>query len=740
MSIFINAGLFWNQAYALVKPKEKIKPLSNYDIRTDGKADFGKTISALEADRKSAVSSLQKELGRDIVVKFNANSKIPHHLFSYTGTLTNPKSGDAKTIAQDFIVNHTDLFGIDYKDTNDYQVTRNYQTEHNGITHLTYQQFYQGVEVFNSEIRVNVANNGAIISASANHNPGLTGSIIPKLSATEVVTIGTKYTGTKSTFIPEIKNIAQSPNQKTIFASGPFAEEIPTDLVIFPIGADSKLAWRMIFAEKETANVYLILIDAETGDLLYRQNLTRYAAYGQVYEESPIAVTPPFSNSRVIKLFDGTAVSLTTTASPNGWVTSTTSEGNNVRAEEDQDGNNSTLGKVASDPSGAFDFAVDLFQDPTTYQAAVLTNLFWLNNMMHDWLYDLGFTESAGNFQLNNFGRGGLGNDNVTAQAQDGAGTNNANFYTPADGSKPRMQMYLWTYSSPRRDSSLDGDVVVHEYCHGLSNRLVGVYALDGDQSGGMGEGWSDWYAITLYDDMPANMNNSAVVGKYSYNNSGGIRRYPYSINTAVNPLTYGDLVGQVHDDGEIWCVTLWEFYKRLVQKYGLDADTTQPWRVEAPYDGRERAWLLVTDAMKLSPDSPTMLDMRDAILLADQNNFAGANKELIWQVFAKRGMGYSAISNGDTMSVTEAFDLPPNTPVLQYAGHQIVESQGNNDGKADAGEKIIMPVSLKNRGIYEATNITATLTCSSPFITITRNTGTYPNINVGTTQTVNSP
>jgi hypothetical protein len=33
----------------------------------------------------------------------------------------------------------------------------------------------------------------------------------------------------------------------------------------------------------------------------------------------------------------------------------------------------------------------------------------------------------------------------VQAEAQDGGGTDNANFATPADGSSPRMQMYLWT-------------------------------------------------------------------------------------------------------------------------------------------------------------------------------------------------------------------------------------------------------------------------------------------------------
>ncbi|MFB3894966.1 MAG: M36 family metallopeptidase [bacterium] len=735
-------GALWHQSVAFIKPKSELRILPNYDIRLDTKssASFAFKSDMNKVEQQNAISNLQKELGKEVIARYNPNAQVPKHLFSYTGTLTDPKTGTSESIAREFISNHPILFGISDKALADYQITKNIQTAHNGITNLSYQQFYQGLEVFNAQIRVNLNNAGSIISVSANHTPNITGSVDAKLSASAAVIAGAKCISDKVSFIPIIKESSQSLNQKTVFESGVFAEDIAADLIVFPLGSTARPAWRMTFVEKDTPNVYLVLIDAETGDLLYRQNLTKYAASGLVYEESPIATIPPFSSSRVTKLFDGSAVSAATTASPLGWVTDTTTLGNNVRAEEDWDANNSTPGEMAISTTGNFSFTLDLYQDPTTYRNASITNLFWVNNMMHDWLYDLGFTESAGNFQGDNFGRGGSASDYVVAQAQDGSGTDNANFYTPADGSKPRMQMYIFTYTSPRRDSSINNDVPIHEYCHGLSNRLVGIYSLDGVQSGGMGEGWSDWYAVTLLDDYPKSTTNSMVVGAYVVDDTLGIRRYPYSMNTSVNPLTYGDMAGEVHDDGEIWCVTLWEMYKLLVQRYGLDSDTTQPWRIETPYDGRERAWLMVTDAMKLSPDSPTMLDMRDAILLADKNNFAGADIDIIWKVFAKRGMGYSASSNGDTILVTEAFDLPPNTPLLQYASSVIDDNSGNNDGKADAGEQIIMPVTLINRGICEASNISATLTSSSPFITITQNSVTFPDIDVDTTKLSNTP
>src|SRR5262249_6841309 len=121
--------------------------------------------------------------------------------------------------------------------------------------------------------------------------------------------------------------------------------------------------------------------------------------------------------------------------------------GNNVHAYLDTDANNSP------DPGGTpvtnakFLDAADLTVTPSTdkNRSVAVQNLFYLNNVMHDTLYSHGFDEAAGNFQIDNFGKGGLGNDPVNAEAQDGAGTDNANFATPPDGQSPRMQMFLWT-------------------------------------------------------------------------------------------------------------------------------------------------------------------------------------------------------------------------------------------------------------------------------------------------------
>jgi hypothetical protein len=80
-----------------------------------------------------------------------------------------------------------------------------------------------------------------------------------------------------------------------------------------------------------------------------------------------------------------------------------------------------------------------------TQAIASVVNLFYVNNWLHDWYYDSGFKEIHGNAQSNNYGRGGLGNDSIRAQAQDNAGLNNAYMSTPSDGARPRMQMLIYT-------------------------------------------------------------------------------------------------------------------------------------------------------------------------------------------------------------------------------------------------------------------------------------------------------
>ena len=130
--------------------------------------------------------------------------------------------------------------------------------------------------------------------------------------------------------------------------------------------------------------------------------------------------------------------------------TATSTNGNNVDAYADlvtPDGFSAGDKRALTTDPFTFDYTYDHGLEPganNTQHRAAVTNLFYVVNWLHDYWYDSGFDEAAGNAQDRNFGRGGVGNDPLHAEAQDFGGLNNANMATPADGVSPRMQMFLW--------------------------------------------------------------------------------------------------------------------------------------------------------------------------------------------------------------------------------------------------------------------------------------------------------
>jgi extracellular elastinolytic metalloproteinase len=160
----------------------------------------------------------------------------------------------------------------------------------------------------------------------------------------------------------------------------------------------------------------------------------------------------------------------------------TTTRGNNGIAQTNPSGGSSYLNNYRPDSKSLafeYDYSTTM-TNPTSYRDASVTQLFYTANKYHDLLHALGFNQQAGNFQANNNGAGGKGDDQVILMAQDGGFTNNAMFSTPPDGQPGRMRMFLWDNTNPKRDCTFDAGVVIHEYTHGLSNRLTGGPANSG--------------------------------------------------------------------------------------------------------------------------------------------------------------------------------------------------------------------------------------------------------------------
>lgn len=365
-------------------------------------------------------------------------------------------------------------------------------------------------------------------------------------------------------------------------------------------------------------------------------------------------------------------------ASPFGWFSDgtthyKTTRGNNGYAQSNPN-DSVTSGKNAQSDlneyrptvnDGVYDFPLDLKKQPKTYTDASITQLFYTANKYHDVLYTLGFTEAAGNFQSNNNGKGGKGGDPVSLNVQDGAGTNNANFATPVDGQSPRMRMYIFDNTDPNRDGALDQGVVVHEYTHGLSNRLTGGASNDGclssTESGGMGEGWSDFFAVGVATKTTDSPKTVVQFGHY-VNKGKTIRQYPYTTDLTVNPHKYSSINSnrEVHAIGSVWTAILYETFWNLIEKHGnSDAEFPQYDSKGVPTSGRWLSLKLTLDGLALQPCRPNFLQARDAIIDADKALTGGDNKCELWKGFAKRGLGTDASRSFLIGTATDGFKVP---------------------------------------------------------------------------------
>jgi extracellular elastinolytic metalloproteinase len=598
-----------------------------------------------------------------------------------TGYLTAPAAGDPVTIARNYMTAHAADMGLLPGDVADLEVLQNYTTDTTGITHLGFGQRLNGLVVENTVVNVNVTADGKIINVAGYFVRDIASYVSqsapqPTLTALEAVSRAAEHFGLTPTAVARVLEQRIGINRWTnIDAPGVSTDDIPAYLHYVATESGVQLAWDLTIQTPDGQHWYNVAIDAADGSLAHGQDYVHHADY-VVYAmpaESPNHTTPPGTRTTVTDPWVFTPTPAVV-PSPFGWHDTngvagaefTYTRGNNVYAYLDENANNQP--DIIGDPDGGpglnFNFPIDLTQGPDTYKQAAVTNLFYWNNILHDVHYLYGFTESARNFQTNNYGRGGVGNDAVNAEAQDGSGTNNANFATPPDGSAPRMQMFEWTFTNPRRDSDLDAGVIIHEYGHGVSNRLTGTGGgISALQSRGMGEGWSDYYALMFTQGSTApTTTTSRGIGTYVLGQATtgvGIRQYAYNFTIANQNLetfiNYNSN-NQVHAVGTRWCSALWDLTVLLVQKYGYEANLYN----STSTAGNIRALHLVMNGLKLQPANPSFIQARDAILQADINLYGGANQAEIWAAFAHRGLGVNAFTaSSSSTTLTTDFNTP---------------------------------------------------------------------------------
>ncbi len=668
-SLSFAVALLWSSAAASQGAADAER---HYDARTDYNAAFIASQRVLPAQTDRAFAANLEEAS----VETDATTGAVTALTSQRGYLSDKSSGAPMTLAMTFVRNNLAALGLEAADLQGYEVTDVVQSKATGATHIYLRQRYRGIPVYNAQLHINVNRDGRIISVNNSFLPGIARavkSLSPRMQLGGAVSAAAQFFGTQLPAQPKALQAPRGTQQASrVERAGISLAPIDGKLMLLPIRqGEARLVWNFQIHTLDEEHSWDFTVDAESGQVWTRFDWVAGDSY-RVYRqpaESPNHTSPlPPSDGRVLVVNPAN-----TTASPFGWHDTngvagaefTTTQGNNVQAYTDVDANNSP--DANSSPSGgaalAFDFPLSLAQAPSAYRPAAVTNLFYLNNFIHDVQYQYGFDEAGGNFQVNNYGRGGLGNDSVRAEAQDGAGTNNANFGTPPDGQRPRMQMFVWTSPNPDRDGDLDAGIVFHEYGHGISNRLVGgpanVNCLTNRQQ--PGEGLSDWWALAHTAEVGDQGTDPRGMGTYALGQPTtglGIRTQRYSTDAAVNTWTYASINGMAvpHGVGSVWAQAAWEVYWKLVNAHGFDPNLFNA----AGNAGNQRMMLYVVEGLKNTACNPTFTQVRDGIIQAAVDNHGGEDVCPMWEAFAAFGLGTNAVSSGSNGTTpTNGFSIP---------------------------------------------------------------------------------
>ena len=504
-----------------------------------------------------------------------------------------------------------------------------------GKTFVTYQQRVLGTPVQDSYLRVVLSAGGAVEQIT--HRLANLRDLRTQLpSVANARALGAAVGRTFGQAAPAVRS---SDARRTVFEAGDFYAENPSaDLVILADEDGTIEPGYLVRAWSKADNRLVHSVVTQGGQTLRTEDRTSndsYIAY---------AVSPKYGNPTVMQGSRADAQ-----ASPSGWLNTGVAQytthitGNNVSAYVDRDANNTADGGGTRVWNGVFGTVPNLNQDSTTAQnkAAAVQSVFYHINVIHDRLYKHGFTETAGNFQSSNFGRGGRGGDYVRAEVLDGSGDNNANFATPmdynmvtGDGGAPRMQMYKWTYTTPTRAGSFDADIIWHEYGHGVIWRMVG--GMDAPISWAVNEGFADGLAVIA--------TGNDAVGEWAANRSAGIRSSRYA-NYPRRLSDYRQGRANAHRNGELYGAAMWALREQF-RADGKSDDTVLG---------------LVIEGLNHTQPSPTFLDMRDGLLAAG----GSADDCRVWRAFAKIGMGegarmsWSGTKSSPTVTTTASTRVP---------------------------------------------------------------------------------
>jgi len=325
------------------------------------------------------------------------------------------------------------------------------------------------------------------------------------------------------------------------------------------------------------------------------------------------------------------------------------------------------------------DNVVDFTWNSTLYNDIAEPSVYWHTNYIHDYYIamDPGLAESSPYYPA------GLDYP-MPVTVQMGCEDGYCNAYWDGEG-----MAFGAGDGQSCDDFGLYSEVVYHEYTHGVTAKIYdGLYFPYAMEQGAMNEGWSDYFGCIL------SLSQSPLVG-----DGGLLLDEPNGFRTLENTYRRDtDWYNEVHYDSQMFSAGLWQIRKIIENQIGTDTWDQMVHFARYAHPQTFEEYLLA-------------ILLEDDIRYGDNNLSNGTpHAEIIFTAFGEHGIGG-----------------------LQYVAPSVVidDAQGNANGKLEPGEMVNLSLTLTN-GWANATNVTANLNSSDPFVSIIKGSSNFPSVNYG--------
>jgi extracellular elastinolytic metalloproteinase len=420
------------------------------------------------------------------------------------------------------------------------------------------------------------------------------------------------------------------PSRGTVLRKTPIEDPVLCRLVLLPGSGQAALRWEVRVSLPEHPSTVLVPAhgDGAIDVVFHRHGVHLLHMSPADPDAAPLRVPLP----PPAEFFPGGIRE----PSPSDWVTEEPRGarvvGNNARI----DGPRAVKIRAKAGPDGVLVDTGD-----TAVGAAVRSALYW-SNYLRDFFDRFGFGAAEGAMQERNPAGVPGGGDALEVLVVDSLGGTPGEFTTKPDGSRPTLRLFRH-----RRHAALDPHVVIHEYAHGVVNRLIDGREvgepLHGQQPEALGEGFCDYFAVSLLNWCNRRYRHEERWGFASWctEQPAGLRSSRYQ----NHPGRYADLANgtraSIHHAGEVWAATLLDLHEHL--------------RAADPEEGESLAWRVCVDALRAlhaGDAGPHFVHAAKAWRtafdrLVPASPVTDELRQKVEDIFADRGLGRAADSAG---------------------------------------------------------------------------------------------